>query len=533
MTPKRPGLSRVMRRTALTLGMLATFSAVSRHASAMQAGTHTAGAATGDTTATVAVSGTVYDSVEHAPLAGALVQLVDPQHSSRAYNATTDAHGAFVMPAVVPGRYAAGFYHPSLEALGLEPPLTGVDVEPGRPTSIALMVPGGKRISTAVCGARAPGDTSGALVGVVRDADTGAPLAGATVDVVWHETRIDSYGIRRMEQHAPAKTREDGGYVICGLPNDRILASADSGQHHSGLIEVTIPTSSLARRDFLVAGPGAAVEMRADSTRGVRSAIVLRGTARLAGVVRKPDGAPMAGARVTVPGSGLSATTGANGGFSIANLPAGTFSAQARAIGFSPVTTTVDLASARTDSVSITLADRAEVSLAPVTVYGTRPHTFDAMTQFAARRRQGFGHYLVPADLRNSITVTDALKRVPGLQVVRTSTGIAIYGRGGCDRAAGCSEPACRPAVYLDGMRLPNETHRSFAADPSLTGMEGASDSSVDTTPAGDPPDIDQYIDPGQVMGIEVYNSPAGVPGEYQTFDGAPACGVILIWSRR
>jgi len=82
-------------------------------------------------------------------------------------------------------------------------------------------------------------------------------------------------------------------------------------------------------------------------------------------------------------------------------------------------------------------------------------------------------------------------------------------------------------------MRLPNETHRSFAADPSLTGMEGASDSSVDTTPAGDPPDIDQYIDPGQVMGIEVYNSPAGVPGEYQTFDGAPACGVILIWSRR
>jgi len=512
-------------RACAALAALVTLVAVA-HPAAMQAQRP----ASADTTP-VAVSGTVYDSVEHAPLAGALVQLVDPQHASRAYNATTDARGAFVMPAVAPGRYAAGFYHPSLEALGLEPPLTGVDVEPGHPTSIALVVPGGRRISVAVCGARAPADTSGALVGVVRDADTGAPLAGATVDVSWHETRIDSYGIRRMEQHVPAQTREDGGYVICGLPNDRVLVSADSGQHRSGLLEIVIPTSGLVRRDFLVAGPQAAIATPLDSTRGVRGAIVLRGSARLAGVVRKPDGTPAPGARVTVPGSGLSATTGPSGAFSIAGLPAGTFSAQARAIGYSPVTTTVDLASARTDSVTITLADRAEVSLAPVTVYGNRPHTLDAMTEFAARRRQGFGHYLLPDDLKNSITLTDALKKVPGIQVVRTSTGVAIYGRGGCDRAGGCGEPACRPAVFLDGVRLPNEINRTFPTDPVMT-ADPDMPAQIPADSAGDPPDIDRYIDPAQVLGVEVYGA-GGAPPQYQAFDGAAACGVILIWSKR
>lgn len=525
MTATQPRFRSMRMRTALALVMLATFASASRRAEALQGGTATSA----DTTPVVVV-GTVYDSVEHAPLAGALVQLVDPQHASRAYNATTDARGAFTMPSVVPGRYAAGFYHPSLEALGLEPPLTGVDVKPGHPTSVALVVPGGSRISAAVCGERAPTDTSGALVGVVRDADSGTPLAGATVDVTWLETRIDSHGIQQLQQHVPAKTREDGGYVICGLPNDRVLASADSGLHRSGVVEVVIPTGSLARRDFTVAGPESAVDTPVDSTLGARSTIVLRGKARLAGVVRKPDGTPMSGARVTVPGSGLSATTAANGSFSITGLPAGTFSAQARAIGFSPVTATVDLASARTDSVTITLADRAATSLAPVTVYGNRPHTFEAMTEFAARRRQGFGHYLLPADLKNSITVTDALKRVPGLQVVSTATGTAIYGRGGCDRAGGCGEPSCRPAVFLDGNRLPNEVGRTFPADPTLS-VAPEMGSSITTTPPGDPPDIDRYIDPAQVLGIEVYGA-AGAPAEYQTFDGAAACGVILIWSR-
>src|SRR5690348_4571242 len=159
-----------------------------RAAHAMQAGSQGAAEASDSTTTTV--SGTVYDSVMHAPLAAANVQLVDAKNPSRIYNAFTDSLGRFTMPAVVPGRYAAGFFHPSVDALGIETPLVGVDVVAGHPLSLALAIPGPGVIASALCGARAPGDSSGALVGLVRDADTGTPLAGARVVVSWLEINI-------------------------------------------------------------------------------------------------------------------------------------------------------------------------------------------------------------------------------------------------------------------------------------------------------------------------------------------------------
>jgi hypothetical protein len=503
-------------RVRAALALVAAFGVMAQRAAAMQADSTT----TSDRTKPVVVTGTVYDSVAHAPLAGAHVQLVDPQRASRAYEATTNSAGNFTMAAVIPGRYAAGFFHPTLDALGVQPPLTAVEIAPGRSASIALAVPGEGVVSAALCGERAPTDSSGALVGIVRDADSGAPLSDADVVVTWPELTISAAGIQQVQRRVPTRTREDGGYVLCGIPNGRVLASADSGAHRSGLLEIDVPMHGLVRRDFAVAGPDAAVATLADSTRGAPKTIVLRGTARLAGVVRGPDGHPVSGARVTVHGSGLSATTDASGAFSIAGLPAGTFAAQARAIGLSPVTVPVDLASARTDSVTIALADRATTRLAAVTVYGRRPNTLQNMEDFAARRRQGFGHYLTVDDLRNRITVTDALKSVAGLHVVPTATGVAVYGRGGCDRFGdtGCSAPGCRPAVYLDGNRLP---------DQPMVLSEGGG------VAEGDPPDIDQYIDPQRVMGIEVYNGVGGVPGQFQTFDQTAGCGVILIWSKR
>ena len=215
----------------------------------------------------------------------------------------------------------------------------------------------------------------------------------------------------------------------------------------------------------------------------------------------------------------VKASTGSlsNGAFSIAGLPAGTFSAQARAIGLAPVTVTVDLASARTDTVTITLAKPAATTLAAVTVYGNRPNNLQAMEEFAARKRQGFGHYLVAADLQYRITVTDALRTMPGIQVVQTATGTAIYSSRGCSNYNGCDEAGCRPAIFLDGHRLPDE-----AAPMSPGGSFGK----------GAPPDIDQYIAPAQVLGIEVYGSEAGVPPQYHDFGDSGGCGVVLIWSK-
>lgn len=487
-----------------TLAALAVLAAVA--VLAASAGAQQTGAATPvDSTAPVVVRGTVYDSLSRAPLSLAEVQLVDPAHASHVYNAISDSTGAFTFPAVPPGRYVAGFFHPVLDALGIEPPLFAVQVAPGHPAVITLAMPGPQAVMAAVCGARAPGDSTGMLTGIVRDADTGAPIAGGRVVVTWQEIVIGKGGLQQVQRRIPVETRDDGGYAICGLPDDRLLASADSGSRQSGVVEVDVPTAGIARRDFSVASPTAAVATRVDSTPGAPGATVLRGTARLVGTVRRPDGKPMSGARVTVWGSGLFATTGADGRFSLAGLPAGTFSAQARAIGYTPVTTSVDLASNQTASTTITLAEPAATTLAPVTVYGKPSAALRGMTDFLQRKREGFGHFLTAADLQNRFAVTDALRMVPGLQVRPTGTGEAVFGRGGCT-----------PAVYVDGMQLPTE--------PATLQSGGA----LSPSP-GNPPDIDAYVQPTQIMGIEVYTGLGFTPPQYQS----NGCGVILIWSKR
>lgn len=491
------GTSFVRARVALTLALFGAVVALTpTRVAAMQAGMQAATSAPPADSTPVTVRGIVYDSVTRAPLALAEVQLVDPVHPAHVYNAVTDSSGAFSIPAVTPGRYVAGFFHPAVDALGIEPPLIAVEIAPGRPANIALATPGPSAVIGAVCGTRAPNDSSGMMAGIVHDADSGAPIPDARVVVTWQELLIGEHGLQQVQRRVPAQTRADGAYAICGLPNDRVIASADSGARQSGLLEVEVPTRGIVRRDIAVASAAAAVATRVDSTQGGHATTVLRGTARLVGTVRRPDGKPMSGARVTVWGSGLSATTGADGRFSLAGLPAGTFSAQARAIGYTPVTTSVDLASDQTASTSITLAEQS-TTLAPVTVYGKPNASLRQFNEFLQRKRMGFGHFLMPADLQNHLAVTDAFRMVPGLQVRPTGTGDAVYGRGGCT-----------PVVYLDDMKLPD--------DQSLGGRS-------------QPPDIDSYIQPTQIMGIEVYTGLGEAPVNYDS----NSCGVILIWSKR
>jgi hypothetical protein len=71
------------------------------------------------------------------------------------------------------------------------------------------------------------------------------------------------------------------------------------------------------------------------------------------------------------------------------------------------------------------------------------------------------------------------------------------------------SEPGrCFPAVWIDGQLV-----AEGSAGPG----------------GGGPAWIDQLIQPEQIAGIEVYNSTASIPVQYNLFS---ACGVIVIWTR-
>ena len=65
------------------------------------------------------VIGTVTDSVNHHPLAGAMIQLANDS-AKIVKSATSDSLGGFRIDSLAPGSYIIGFFHPTLDSLGLD-----------------------------------------------------------------------------------------------------------------------------------------------------------------------------------------------------------------------------------------------------------------------------------------------------------------------------------------------------------------------------------------------------------------------------
>lgn len=373
-------------------------------------------------------------------------------------------------------------------------PVTGV-------AGFALATPGPRTLQTALCSTAAPGDSLGALVGVVRDADTDEPVGGATVTITWTELAITRTAIGTERRRVPVRAQASGVYAVCGLPTDGpLLASADAPGHASGLVEVAILPGGLTVQEFAVADSAAAPFVVADSgtagtaSAGTPAARVARGTARLTGTVRGRNGAPVRGAQLLVWGTGLTARTREDGTFTLAGLPAGTHTVEARAVGLEPRRTAVALASGRTATVALAMTEAVR-TLDVVTVRGRRSRSTRALERFAERQRNGFGRFVTASDIerRNPLQTTDALRMVPGLQFAPArGTGYRLRARGGC-----------KPALILDGMPI----------------MDGADD-------------LDMLVRPQDVLGIEVYTGIGGIPAEWTGLQ-AGGCGVVAVWTKR
>ena len=126
------------------------------------------------------------------------------------------------------------------------------------------------------------------------------------------------------------------------------------------------------------------------------------------------------------------------------------------------------------------------------------------MRGFEERRRGGLGRFLGPEDIarRNPIVTSDIFRMVPGLTVERSELGSPRI------PMRGIFAETCVPAVYLDGRFM--------------------SDLTAD--------DIDSWVKPKEIAGIEVYVGPA-VPPQFSTGMAGSAitgevCGSIVIWTR-
>ena len=434
-------------------------------------------------TTRVTVVGTAYDSTARAPLAGAVVQMAsrtDPT-GGPTFTVESDSMGAFRIANVPRGEYLATFYHPRLDELGVTAAIRVVRAD-ADPTTLRFAIPGRQAVRAALCGPRARGDSTAVIVGTLTRVDGAEGIRGATVTAQWFELTFGSTGLVQSTPVSRVLTDSAGRFALCGLPGDASVAVwATAGHASTGTIHVDLTpvavvplTLALDPTDTLVA-----------------QGAPRQGSARVSGVVRLPGGAPIAGARVRIAEADRETVSDETGHYALVDLPAGTFSLEARAIGFVPIAGTVTLSARQPVTFDIRFDSAARI-LETVEVKGTV--VFDrGIEEFERAKKRGFGYFIGPEEIerRNVFDAAELLRMVPGVTVNQRSfgSGSVVTVRGGC--------PA---SIVVDGMRFDNSTT------------------------------LDDVVRPEDISAIAVYRSAAETPVEYQGFSG---CGAVVVWTKR
>jgi hypothetical protein len=157
------------------------------------------------------LTGTVFDSTAHQPLAGALVQLLPAEDRTVARTVTSDSLGRFAFPDVAAGTWMLGFLHPRTDTIPGGAPThlltlrVGVDAR-----EVTLFVPTDQRGEAELLAYR---DPVGRVRGTVQDS-VGRPVPSARV--------LDA------DERELARTTEAGTFMLEALPagNQRLEVRA-------------------------------------------------------------------------------------------------------------------------------------------------------------------------------------------------------------------------------------------------------------------------------------------------------------------
>ena len=439
------------------------------------------------------VRGTVYDSVTHTLLSGAMVQVLSDSGARRVYTATSGVHGQFEIRDVPVGRYIAGFFHEAFDVLGVTPSAKRLVVAPNDTLYVELATPGTRAVTAALCRNAPLQDSTGVVLGFVRDAESGAPLPGSTVAVTWPEIVVRKNLVRNERRTIAAKVDADGWFAMCGIPSDADVAlRAELESDSSGFVPVDVRPYRIVRQDLRVSRTNTREVIvegaRAQGTAPAPLLTVRRGTARLIGKVVRPDGGPLGDAQLMVWGSDATAVSDKDGTFSMGGLPAGTYTLEVRYVGFVPRRIPVELSANQTTNVLAVVSERLPV-LDAVVVYGKRTRP-SRLSEIMERRRSGAGRILTREDIERTpvFETTDLLRRMPGIRVLPNGPGHLVLMRDGCI-----------PILWVDGVKFENMEEVELALPK-----------------------------PNEIAIMEVYNGAASVPSQFASLD---ACGAVVIWT--
>lgn len=202
---------------------------------------------------------------------------------------------------------------------------------------------------------------------------------------------------------------------------------------------------------------------------------------------------PVEGARITVLGTGLGASSDVEGRFELSGVPTGVRVLQARAIGYAVSSWMIELTDGQVLRQTLELERRAiqmdtiNVAVATESYAGWRSESaFDLR-----RQRHMGGFFLGRQDIqqRHALNIADLLRLVPGVMTNCTSRGCTVR----MDRGT----RACSPEYFLDGYPATFSTGPNFPIT--------------------------------QIRGVEIYRDYFEAPAEFQRPN--LSCGIIAIWT--
>jgi Carboxypeptidase regulatory-like domain len=447
------------------------------------------------------LSGIVFDSLAGKPLADAQVQLVNADSlSAAARNATSDSLGRFSFATLPPGRYLLGFIHPVLDSIGVEAKPREVMVNATSVLRVDLAIPSARALRIGICGAAAVADSDALILGIVRRASDRVAVDSAVVTALWVEFVLERGRMTRSMARRAVTTQESGWFAICGAPSGGTISLATArGSDSTDALELEVPAAGFVRRDLYFGSARIALgdtsAKPADSL-SLSRAPRLTGDGRLTGVVvASVGGRPLAGARVGIL-NGPQTRADDNGAWTLAGLPTGTRTLEVRAIAHYPVSMPVDVIEGAAP-IRVALLTLKSV-LDTVRVTASRGGSGKLLEFMQRKKSSGSGRFITSEDIasRNPIYTTDLFRSMPGIYLARDQNGDEIL----VQRSNTFSSPTCRVSVYMNGMSL-----RNMSAN-----------------------DINGYVRPNDVIGIEVYTA-AGAPPQFSEQNG---CGSVVIWSR-
>lgn len=290
------------------------------------------------------VAGRVVEEPGDLPVGGARVAL-----RGGLIETESEADGSFVLDELPAGHYEVTVTTPSLEVMGVPPPIRTVRVEEERVTEAILRIPSPASAIGALCSESMTEDGQAVLVGAVSWPD-GDPREDTRLTVEWEGIRWLSPGIdatfEQRDQSASVPVRPDGRFFLCGLEEDQ---SYQLSAVSRGFVSDTVSVR-----------PGETVERITLPLRPVPTAeaLIIR--------VVSSDG-PLPGARVLLPDVERSATSDAEGRAVFPTVAFGAVPVEVEHAGFAPRAETVQVADSAVTVVTVPMA-RPTYELEPVVV---------------------------------------------------------------------------------------------------------------------------------------------------------------------